>query len=842
MHAVYTIKENNSIHKIMAEYVANEELQKEEESGGFNFATVWTIVVLNWKWIVLSTFIALGLAYAYLRYKQPVYTSAMKVLIKDEDGNKRRSMGGQLNLEDMGIISNSNGFENELEILTSTNVNSRVVKSLKLYVSYFVEGRFKKFELYQSNPIIVDMPQHQLAVLKTPIEIEMKKADKGLHVSGKVRVSGQSAPVTFEHDITKLPGSINTPMGIIIFQQNPGTKWGDEKVYATIRPIENAARMYRAKLSAGATSKMTTVARVSFTDTQVGRSLDYLNELLKCYNEDANEDKNEVAMKTEEFIKERIDFIRGELDVTEGDLEQYKKSNELINLTNNATNALTSTTEYQKQQVELETQLNIINGLVNYVNNPANAMQVVPANIGLKDANLNSLISKYNENVIQRNRLLKSSSEDNPFVQRLTAELEEMWPSIKMSLDAIRSDIMTQKASADAQYNMYNSRISSTPTQERALTNMSRQQEIKANLYLMLLQKREENYISLASTAAKARIIDSPQLMGQVSPKGKIVWIMALLLGIAFPIGIIYLLKLLRYRIEGHEEVEKLTKINILADIPLAGKTVDGEKSLVVRENTNNTMEEAFRGLRTNLRFILEGDEKVILCTSCIPGEGKTFICMNLAMSLALMGKRVVVVGLDIRKPRLVKLFGLPSDKRGITTFLSGTEQTFEALDEQILHGVINERLDVLPAGVIPPNPGELISREQLDRAVGLLRENYDYVLLDTPPIGLVSDTLSIGRVADMCLFVCRADYSPRANFNLINGLNAENKLPKINLVLNAIDMKKKKYGYYYGSGKYGRYGKYGKYGKYGYGYGRYGHYGIYGHYGSQESKEHTEK
>ena len=823
----------------MADYVANEELQKEEESSLFTLSSIWTIVVLNWQWMLLSAFIALCLAFVYLRYTQPVYQSAMKVLIKDNDDNRKRMIAGQMNLESMGLISNSNGFDNELEILNSTNINSRVVKSLKLYVSYAIEGRVRKIEQYQNNPIIVDMPQHQLAVLNTPIAMEIDREGKGLHVSGKVYVEGQREPITFERSIQKLPGSINTPMGVIIFQQNPGAKWQNETLYATILPIEIAARNYRKKLQASATSKTTTVAQVTFTDTQVDRSIDYLNELFKSYNDDANEDKNEVAMKTEEFIKERIDAIRGELDVTEGEMEQYKKSNELINLTNDATNALSSTTEYQKKQVEFETQLNLINALVNYVNNPANAKQVIPANLGLSNANLNALISKYNEAVLQRNRLLKSSSEDNPYVQNLTAQLDEMWPSIQMSLDAIRNDVMTQKSSADRQYSMYSSRISSTPTQERALTNMSRQQEIKANLYLMLLQKREENYISLASTAAKARIIDSPQLMGQVAPKSNIIWLIALLLGIGFPIGLIYLLNLLRYRIEGREDVEKLTKISILADIPLAGKTVDGEKALVVRENTNNAMEEAFRGLRTNLRFILEGEERVILCTSCIPGEGKTFVCTNLAMSLALMGKKVVVVGLDIRKPRLVKLFGLPSDKKGITTFLSGNDMTFGALDDQIVHGVVNKNLDVLPAGIIPPNPGELISREQLDKSVELLKEHYDYVLLDTPPIGLVSDTLSIGRVADMCLFVCRADYSPRANFDLINSLNAEEKLPKISLVLNAVDMKKKKYGYDYG---YGKYGKYGKYSKYGYGYGHYGHYGLYGQYGAHEGKEHTEK
>lgn len=823
----------------MAEYVANEELQKEEESSAFSLSSLWTIVVLHWQWIVLSAIIALCLAFCYLRYTRPVYTSSMKVLIKDDQQGKQMSRAGQMNLSQMGLVSNSNGFDNELEILTSTNVSSRVVKSLKLYVSYAIEGRIQKIEQYQDNPIIVDMPQHQLTALRTPIELEMTKAGKGLHVTGKVSMAGQKEPVTFDYDLKKLPGSINTPMGVIIFQQNPGTKWQDQKLYATVTPLEAAARRYRGKLSAGPTSKNTTVARVSFVDTQIRRSADYLNELLKCYNDDANEDKNEVAVKTDEFIKDRIDIIRGELDVTEGELEQYKRNNELINLSNDATTALSNTTEYQKKQVEFETQLNLINALINYVNNPANAMQVIPANLGLANASLNSTISQYNELVLQRNRLLKSSSEDNAVVQRITTQLEEMWPTIRMNLDAIKNDVMTQKSGVDSQYRMFSSRISSTPSQERALTNISRQQEIKANLYLMLLQKREENYISLASTAAKARLIDPPLLMGKVSPKDQMIWLIALLLGLGLPFAFFFLKNLLRYRIEGREDVEKLTKISILADIPLAGKTVDGEKALVVRENTNDSMEEAFRGLRTNLRFILESDEKVILCTSCIPGEGKTFVCTNLAMSLALMGKKIIVVGLDIRKPRLVKLFGIPADKKGITTFISGNDTSYEALEEQIVHSVANKNLDVLPAGIIPPNPSELISRDQLDRAIELLKEHYDYILLDTPPVGLVSDTLSIGRVADMSLFVCRADYSPRGNFDLINAFKEENKLPKINLVLNAVDMRKKKYGYYYG---YGKYGKYGKYGRYGYGKGRYGHYGIYGKYGSQESHEHTEK
>ena len=815
----------------MSDFIANEE-NREEEHSGFNLAALWKIVVLHWYWIVLSTIVALGAAFGYLKYTRPVYASNMKILVKDEDSRSRMYRGGQLALESMGVISNSNGFDNELEILTSSNISQRVVKSLKLYVSYELDGRLRNHELYKNNPYIVDMPENQLVDLHSLIQLKIDRQGDGVHVAGEIYVPRSKEPILFERSVKELPGSFNTPVGTITLQRNPGVgaELPKQTMYATIMPLEYAAKAYGSRLSVSASSKTTTVAVLNYLDTQPERAIDYLNELFRSYNEDANEDKNEVALKTEEFLKNRISAIREELDATESNLESYKKKNELINLTNDASNALNKLTEYQKEQVELETQLNLVTALLDYVDDPRNAFNVVPSNLGLKDADMSNLLNKYNDYVLQRNRLLKSSSPENPYVKRLTAQLEEMWPTIRLSLKSVRENILTQKRSAEDQYNLFSRRVGEAPTQERSLNNIIRQQEIKVELYLMLLQKREENYISLNSTAAKARVIDDPRSTGQVSPKTKVILLGALVLGLCFPVGLIYLLGLLRYRIEGREDVEMLTKIPVLADIPLAPKSLDGELSLAVRENSNDMMEEAFRGLRTNLRFVLSEKENVIACTSCIPGEGKTFISTNLAMSLALLGKRVIIVGLDIRKPRLVKLFGLSSDHRGITTFLSSDSGDFQDLDKQIHHAVLNPNLDVLPAGVIPPNPGELISREQLDHAIALLREHYDYVIVDTPPVGLVSDTLSAARVADMTIMVCRADYSPRNNFQLINALHHDNKMPKITLVLNGIDLKKRKYGYYYGYGKYGKYG-------------HYGHYGVYGHYGSHSSHDvHMEK
>ena len=815
----------------MSDFIANEE-NREEEHSGFNLAALWKIVVLHWYWIVLSTIVALGAAFSYLKYTRPVYASNMKILVKDEDSRSRMYRGGQLALESMGVISNSNGFDNELEILTSSNISQRVIKSLKLYVSYELDGRLRNHELYKNNPYIVDMPENQLVDLHSLIQLKIDRQGDGVHVAGEIYVPRSKEPILFERSVKELPGSFNTPVGTITLQRNPGVgaELPKQTMYATIMPLEYAAKAYGSRLSVSASSKTTTVAVLNYLDTQPERAIDYLNELFRSYNEDANEDKNEVALKTEEFLKNRISAIREELDATESNLESYKKKNELINLTNDASNALNKLTEYQKEQVELETQLNLVTALLDYVDDPRNAFNVVPSNLGLKDADMSNLLNKYNDYVLQRNRLLKSSSPENPYVKRLTAQLEEMWPTIRLSLKSVRENILTQKRSAEDQYNLFSRRVGEAPTQERSLNNIIRQQEIKVELYLMLLQKREENYISLNSTAAKARVIDDPRSTGKVSPKTKVILLGALVLGLCFPVGLIYLLGLLRYRIEGREDVEMLTKIPVLADIPLAPKSLDGELSLAVRENSNDMMEEAFRGLRTNLRFVLSEKENVIACTSCIPGEGKTFVSTNLAMSLALLGKRVIIVGLDIRKPRLVKLFGLSSDHRGITTFLSSDSGDFQDLDKQIHHAVLNPNLDVLPAGVIPPNPGELISREQLDHAIALLREHYDYVIVDTPPVGLVSDTLSAARVADMTIMVCRADYSPRNNFQLINALHHDNKMPKITLVLNGIDLKKRKYGYYYGYGKYGKYG-------------HYGHYGVYGHYGSHSSHDvHMEK
>ncbi|WP_285828874.1 polysaccharide biosynthesis tyrosine autokinase, partial [Bacteroides acidifaciens] len=473
--------------------------------------------------------------------------------------------------------------------------------------------------------------------------------------------------------------------------------------------------------------------------------------------------------------------------------------------------ALTGNAEYEKKRVENQTQINLVMDLQRYLQ--GTEYEVLPSNVGLQDAGVAGAIDRYNEMVSERNRLLRTSTESNPAIVNLNASIRAMRGNIQTTLDATLKGLEITKADLVREAGRYSRRISDAPTQERQFVSIARQQEIKSGLYLMLLQKREENAIVLAAIANNAKIIDEAQAEGApISPKRMTIYLAALVFGIGIPVGIIYLIGLTKFKIEGRADVEKLTLLPIVGDIPLADEKAG---SIAVFENQNNLMSETFRNVRTNLQFMLENGKNVILVTSTISGEGKSFISANLAISLSLLGKKVVIVGLDIRKPGLNKVFNISKKEHGITQFL--TNPAINLMD-LVQPSDINKNLYILPGGTVPPNPTELLARDGLEKAVETLKKNFDYVILDTAPVGLVTDTLLIGRVADLSVYVCRADYTRKAEFTLINELAENNKLPNLCIAINGLDLQKKKYGYYYGYGKYGKYYGYGK--RYGYGYG----------------------
>ena len=592
-----------------------------------------------------------------------------------------------------------------------------------------------------------------------------------------------------------------------------------------------ASNKYVNELQVAQTAKSTSIAQLQLTDEVPQRSLDYLKQLAIVYNRQANEDKNTIALRTDKFINDRLGKINAELGKTEGQLQNYKQQNGIVELKMNAGNSVANQNNSELKLAEVETQIELFNTIAREVESSSrNLSQVIPSNVGLDDQSSTSLINKYNELVLERNRLLRSASESSPVVEPLTAQIRELNGNIRRAIGAARQNLLIQRDAVLSQVNKFNEQVAETPQQERMLTQIDRQQEVKSGLYLMLLQKREENNISLAATADKGKLIDDPQLLGKISPKSTSIMLVALLIGLVLPVLVILILQFFRYKIEGHDDVARLTKLPIIADVAIASNKAKGKADIVVHENQNNQMEEIFRSMRTNLQFMLKEGQKVVLFTSSTSGEGKTFNAANLSVSFGLLGKKVILVGLDIRRPRLAELFGINDHKHGITNLLVKDNPTIEDIYEQILPSGVNKNLDLLMAGPIPPNPAELIARNSLDIIINLLKEKYDYIMIDTAPVGLVTDTLQIARVANASIYMCRADYTPKSSFNLINALANEKKFPNMAIVLNGIDMSKRKYSYYYGYGGYGKYGRYGR-ASYGTSYGQYGNYGNYGNY-----------
>ena len=772
-------------------------VQSEEQ---INIQEILFRYLIHWPWFVVSVIVCVALAWGYLRLTTPVYNISATVLIKDEKKGGGANMSSEL--EKMGLngfVSSSSNIENEIEVLKSRTLAREVVSSLGLFVTYMDEDKFPNKELYRTSPVLVSLTPQEADRLPQTMEIDML-----LQPAGAMDVQVKVGKKEYRKHLEKLPAVFPTDEGTVAFFANndtlsslrPESVTTERHITAYINRPFAVAKGYAGSLLITPTSKATSVVTVSLKNSNTQRGKDYIDKLLEMYNINANNDKNEVAQRTGEFIDERIDIISKELGSTERDLENFKRSAGITDLTSEAQIALTGNAEYEKKRVENQTQINLVMDLKKYLQ--GSGYEVLPANVGLQDAGVAGAIDRYNEMVAERKRLLRTSTESNPAIVNLTTSIRAMRSNIQTTLDATLKGLEITKADLIREASRYSRRISDAPTQERQFVSIARQQEIKSGLYLMLLQKREENAIVLAAIANNAKIIDEAQADSTpISPKRMTIYLAALVFGIGIPVGVIYLIGLTKFKIEGRADVEKLTSLPVVGDIPLADEKTG---AIAVFENQNNLMSETFRNVRTNLQFMLENGKNVILVTSTVSGEGKSFISANLAISLSLLGKKVVIVGLDIRKPGLNKVFNLPKKEYGITQFL--TNSTVNLMD-LVHHSDVNKNLYILPGGTVPPNPTELLARDGLEKAVEILRKNFDYVILDTAPVGMVTDTLLIGRVADLSVYVCRADYTRKTEFTLINELTENNKLPNLCIAINGLDLQKKKYGYYYGYGEY---------------------------------------
>lgn len=815
------------------DFLTDDRKDKKEEK--VNLYALLFKYLIYWPWFVTSIVIFLALGYLYIRKSTPVYEINSSVLIKEDNKRGFGSQNPLSSLNGMGLISMTNNFDNEIEILSSRTLMKKVVIAQNLYINYF-EPRLLSYtrELYKTSPLIIHMTPEEADRLEGGVILNFEKEDQN-QWSVKIKYELKDEEYEQTAEIKKLPQVLNTPVGIITVSENPNLENLDPEVLeemptaftGSIYPPTAVAISYRKNISIEPTSKTTTIAQINISATSRARAIDFINTLVALYNQDANDEKNEIAEKTGEFIDKRIQLIGEELGNTENQLADYKQRSGLTDLTKDAALALQENSEYNKERVNNSTQIRLVEFLRDYINNPQFGEDVIPSNVGLEDKTLTNVINNYNAQIIERKRLLRTSSEENPAIANLDVSIEATRRNVRTTVASVLEGLLITKKQLDQQAKKFESRISDAPQQEKELVSISRQREIKATLYTILLQKREENAITLASTANNSRIVEEA-LSGNspIAPRKKVIMLLALILGVGLPFGIIYLRDLMKYKIENADDIRKITDAAILAELPLGEKPTNG--AIVVRENENGVMEEVFRSLRTNLLFMLRSGEKVIMFSSTQPGEGKSFVAGNTAVSLALMGKKVIIVGMDIRKPGLNKVFHLSRKADGITSYLSDPDHV--NLFDMIQQSDISPNLDILPGGPIPPNPTELVSGNILSGAINQLKEKYDYVILDTAPIGMVTDSALIAQQADICVYVCRADVTPKAGYEFINTLRADEQFPKVATVLNGIDLNQRKHSYAYGYGK-----------KYGYGYGKSGYGYGYG-YGYEDVKKKKKK
>ena len=795
-----------------------------------NLRLLWSIFLVKRYWFIASFLLFMAGAFVYLRLQTTTYLMTSKVLIKDQD--EGASLSHKLNfMENMGFANNSSGFDNELEVLTSDNLSEIVVRDLKLYTQYYIKGRFRYSEFYgKFSPWVADIDSLTIDTLRRPITIILQQQEDG-NVLAELSYNQTQKSKLIKSFPTTLQFSDKGKVSIH-FQDSLYDKNNFEfqqKIKITISPLSLASLYFGNRLEVAPTSKTTTVALLQYVDNVPERGIDYLAKLTEVYNIDATTDYNQEAQKTADFIRQRLKLITSELDGTESSLEDFKRKSGISDYDNDVKMSATQKYQYENRIVEAQTQYRLVSDLLNYVNNPQNKLQPVPSNIGLADPTLAKSLEQYNQIIFEYQQLQRTAAPGNPTLVQAEERAKDFLKGIRMSLSTLQNQYGIRISDLQRQAGKYNQNLNTSPVKEHTLAQIKRQQEVKSGLFIMLLQKREETLIQLASSVYKAKEIEKPACRGYISPRPRWVYLIALALALGLPYLIFFAIRYFKIRITTEEELKELTDIPIFGYVPFVKALTTGKRTIVIEENRNSIMMEVYRQLRSSLPFVMKPNDKVLLFTSCVSGEGKTSIACNLGTSIAFTGRKVLLMGLDIRKPRLAGLFNLDDEEKGISNYLARNVSDTDYLDGLIQHTDISPNLDIIAAGTIPPNPGELLSRPNLQIALEYLKQQYDFIIMDTAPIGLVSDTLSLAKLADVTFYIVRSNYTLKADMQLINEYRQQDVFQNINIIFNSVKVNRKNVTTHtYGSRTYGLYRSYG----YGYGYGY--NYG----YGYGENKQ----
>lgn len=769
----------------------NKNIENQEE---INIQGMIEPFLRKWQWFVLSVVMVLFLTFIFLKIKSPIYKISSTILIKEA----KSSGGGKDDLA-MGLLGElsvfggmgSNSVENELEILKSKKLMRDVVLKNNLQTSVYVLKSLGKKEVYKDkSPIVVRIINENLEEKypEKPIQLNIK----GDAVELVSKELSNSLKTQFGREI-KLPA--------VTFVIDKNKNFRPEKdldynhLEISLASIDSRVSKLQEEYSVNLADKKATVIALNINVENIEKGKDILNELVKSYNADAIEDKDITTKKTLEFIDERIKLISEELGQVENKKQDFKQKNKLSDIDTEVKLGLETNADARKKQLEVETQMNINKALLNSVVH-LNGNSLLPINTGVESAEINSGIDAYNRLVLEKNRLLENATDQHPAVAELNKQIQELKKNIintlnknKQSLEIANSEYATELAKIDG-------KISKVPYLEKIFRNIERTQQIKENLYLLLLQKKEESAISLNISAPKARVVDVAYASEKpIAPKKIIYYIGALMLGLLVPFLIIYLRRLLNDKIITKQDLERLVKDNILVELP----SIPKNGSELVGINDLSSMAEAFRILITNLKFKLPNREngRVVLVTSTVKGEGKTFVSINTALTLAGGKSRVVIIGADIRNPQLQRYERESRRLKGLTEYLHGDLDV-----QEIIHQFPNNaNMDIIYSGMIPPNPTDLLTNGRFGTLIEELRQDYQYIIIDSAPLLLVPDTLLIADTADATIYVSRSKHTKNDLIEFANKNIREHKIHNVGFILNDVNKHFFSYGHKYSYG-----------------------------------------
>lgn len=744
----------------------------------------------HWKWFIVSFVLALFIALAVILVSTHEYNPSLSILL-NEDKTSRGPSSDFIDMESLGFMSTTNNIENEIIVLSSPDLMEKVAKSLYLSVAYYQKKNLRDVEIYKRTPIRVSSVSG-LDTFVGECDFYIQKTDAGYEIKGGYIV----AKVKTEIDtlVNKLPIDLKLNESIALNIDLSGEEIVEqEKYYVKVRDIETTTYNLASKLSVVTASPKSSALMLSIMTNNTVKGIDILNELVHQYNEENTKLNNEIAFNTALFINERLKEISVELSDAETEVVQYKQHHNIADLSSEAQLFVSQTGENERNLMEAETQLNVLRYIQNFIDNPANRTKIIP-NMGIADVGLSQIIQEYNAKLLASDQLLKGTGEKNPARVRVIEELDNMIVSISGSLNSVKEAYTVSRNDLQRQSYTTQSRIRSVPKQEKGLIEKVREQKIKENLFLFLMQKREETNLSIAATSKKARIITSPQTkLLPIAPKSKIILLAFGILGLLVPIIIIYVINLLKINISSRDDFERMSSVPVIGEVLLKE-----QGDFIIANKPNDVAAEMFRSLRNNIRFAsTKNTGLTILTTSTIANEGKTFVSINLALSFATTKKKVLIIGGDIRNPSVHTHLKLDSaiSKKGLSDYLITENKDWR--DYLITPYSEFDNFQVIPAGAIPPNPNELLLSLRLKELIESTQKEFDYIIIDSAPVGLVSDSYLIGEYIDLTLYLVRENKTPKAAINFINMQKNENKLQNIYVVFNRAELGGNyKYGY----------------------------------------------